>query len=244
MTGPSDDPSLSAYSPLTAAARWLFQVADRLSVRRWLSCWYPLFKPRSGITPAEAQSKDFTKRRARAIEIYMMAWLILESMLVICSITVRAPQWFCWVATGLVSSRIIEVVQVTVNAAIFDALSGRPDARIASPERMIVLSALNFLELAACFGLIYAIHYNHLQGAGHSITGYYFSIITQLTIGYGDVYPTGWLRVVAAAQGLAGLSFVILVFSRFLASLREVSGIFGSTRKVNDHELPNSPHAP
>ena len=224
-----DDPPLSEYSPLTAALRWLFQEADRLSVRRWLSAWYPRFKPRSKITPAEAKSKEFTRCRARAIELYMTAWLGLELVLVRFSITVAVPEWFCWLATGLALSRIIEVVQVTVNAAIFDALSGRSDVRVASPERMIVLSALNFLELAACFGLIYAIHYNHLHGAGRPITGYYFSIITQLTIGYGDVYPTGWLRVVAAAQGLAGLSFVILVFSRFLASLRPVSGIFGRT---------------
>jgi len=231
MTDSSDDPSLAEYNPLTAAVRGLFQVADRLSVRRWLSPWYPLFKPRSALTPAEVESKEFTRCRARAIDLYMMAWLGLESVLVIFSITIGVPQWFCWLATGLAFSRVIEVVQVTVNAAIFDALSGRPDARVASPERIIVLSALNFLELAACFGLIYAIHYRQLQGAGRPITGYYFSIITQLTIGYGDVYPTGWLRVVAVVQGLAGLAFVILVFSRFLASLQPVSGIFGSTRE-------------
>jgi hypothetical protein len=226
-----DDPPLSHYSPLTAAARWLFQVADRLSVRRWLCYWNPLLKPRSAVNEKEAKDRNFALHRSRATEIYIMIWLLLEIFLIVCSISFGVPQWFYWIATGLASSRIIEVVQVTVNAAIFDALSGRPEVNIASAERMIVLSVLNFLELAACFGLIYALHYTHLQGAGRPITGYYFSIINQLTIGYGDVYPTSWLRVVAAVQGLAGLSFVILVFSRFLASLREVSSVFGGSRK-------------
>lgn len=129
MTVSSDDPSLSEYSPLTAAVRWLFQAADWLSIRRWLSFFYPPFKPRSAITQEEAKSKDFTRHRARAIDWYMIAWLVFESVLVIFSIIVDVSQWFCWLVTGFALSRIIEVVQVTVNAAIFDALSGRPDAR-------------------------------------------------------------------------------------------------------------------
>lgn len=231
MRGSSDDPPLSEYSPLTDTARWLFQFADYLAVRRWLSFRVSLFKPRSALTPEEAISNDYTKRRARAIEIYMMGWLALELVLAGWSVTFWMPQWVRLGATVLALLRIIEVVQVTVNAAIFDALSGRPDVRIASSERMIVLSALNFLELIACFGVIYASYYHLLHGAGRPITGYYFSIITQLTIGYGDVYPIGWLRVVAAAQGLAGLSFVILVFSRFLASLRTVKTLFGGPQE-------------
>jgi hypothetical protein len=55
-------------------------------------------------------------------------------------------------------------------------------------------------------------------GAGRPITGYYFSAVTQLTIGYGEVYATNWLRIVAVAQGLLGVIFITLVFGRILAS--------------------------
>ena len=53
-----------------------------------------------------------------------------------------------------------------------------------------------------------------------ALTGFYFSFITQLTIGFGDVYPTSWLRVVAVAQGLTAALFVLLVFGTIVASLR------------------------
>jgi len=67
--------------------------------------------------------------------------------------------------------------------------------------------------------VIYALNYHSLYGAGRPITAFYFTIITQLTIGYGDVYPTGWLRVVAAVQGLTAAVFVISVFARAIAAL-------------------------
>jgi hypothetical protein len=55
---------------------------------------------------------------------------------------------------------------------------------------------------------------------------FYVSIVTQLMIGYSNVYPTGWLRVVAAVQGLVGFVFVVLVFGRFVAAQRPITDIF------------------
>jgi Ion channel len=65
------------------------------------------------------------------------------------------------------------------------------------------------------------------MGAGRPITGFYLSIITQLTIGYGDVYPTSWMRLVAAIQGLVGIVFVVLVFGRVIASFQPLKEVFG-----------------
>lgn len=224
------DQALAEFSPVTALARRLFDLAKWLSPMQWLSVWYPLFKARSALTPEEVQSKDFTRRRARGIEKYMICWLVLELALVIVSCLGPWPTWVRLIVAGIVASRIVEIVQVTVNATLFDALSGRPDERVTSRARMIVLSGVNFVELWLCFGVIYATDYVRLRGAGRPVTAFYLSIITQLTIGYGDVYPTGWLRLVAAAHGLTGILFVILVFGRFMASLPQIRGIFGDRR--------------
>ena len=227
MTNDEPDPPLAAFSPVTALMLWLFAFAKWLSPMQWLGRCYPLLRSRSELTQEEVQCKCFTKRRAHAIEWYMITWLGLELVLVVVSSLGPWPTWVGWLGGLVVASRIIEVIQVTVNATLFDALSGRPEELVSHRIRMIVLAGVNFVELWLCFGVIYAAGYLSLRGAGRPVTAFYFSIITQLTIGYGDVYPTGWLRVVAATQGLLGILFVILVFGRFIASLPNIRGIFG-----------------
>ena len=92
-------------------------------------------------------------------------------------------------------------------------------SNVISTQRSLVLAAINYVELMLWFGLIYALNYKSLYPPGtQPVTAFYFSIITQLTIGYGDVYATGWLRIIAAAQGLIGALFVIVVLGRAVSS--------------------------
>ncbi len=235
MSEQEPDPTLGDFSPVTAGARALFGFVKWLSPMQWLGrlgrrrpqSWLSLFRSRSELTQDEVHSKDFTRRRARAVETYMAVWLGLE--LAVVSMSCLGP-WATWLSVlfvVVVVSRIGEVIQVTVNATLFDALSGRSDECVASRSRMIVLAGVNFIELCVCYGVIYAADYAKLRGAGTPITAFYFSVITQLTIGYGDVFPVGWLRLVAAAQGLTGILFVVLVFGRFMAALPQGHSIFG-----------------
>ena len=178
VTDSEPDPKLVDFSPVTALARRLFDVAKWLSPMQWLGRQYPLFRSRSELTQAEIQSKAFTKQRARAIEMYMCSWLGIETAIVTTSCL---GPWGRWLRVALVlsvASRIIEVIQVTVNATVFDALSGRADELFASRARMIVLAGVNFVELWLCFGVIYAVDYTRLHGAGRPITAFYFSITT------------------------------------------------------------------
>jgi hypothetical protein len=237
MASERPDDSCKDFGPVTAVVRALFVIAKHLSPMEWLgsvgqsrgsqSRFY-LLRARSVLSLDEITSEVFTRRRAHAIETYMVYWLVLQVVLVgmVC-----LGSWPRWLGAGLAviaTLRIIEIVQVTVNTTLFDALSGRPDQWVASRSRMIVLAGVNFIELALCFGVVYAADLSMLKGAGRPIAAFYFSIITQLTIGYGDVCPVGWLRLVAAAHGLIGILFVILVFGRFIAALPPVQDKFGS----------------
>ncbi len=217
--------SLTECSPITSIAVKLFSFIKWLSPMQWISRFFPIYRPRSELTQEEIQSEDFINRRGPSIENYMIGWLIIEILLVILSCIVTWPNWIKIIFGVVVASRIIEIIQVAVNTTLLDALSGRPDERVSSIIRIIVLTGVNFIELLLCFGVIYATNYMSLSGAGKAITGFYFSIITQLTIGYGDVYPTGWLRIVAAVQGLIGIVFIILVFGRVMASFPQMHDV-------------------
>lgn len=219
---------ITEISPLTARAANICRALKLISPMTWAQkCISPL-KNRSDITPEEAASPEFIRQRAKAVDGYIIFWLVLEAAMVVLVCFVHlsvALKIAVGVITGL---RIVEIVQVVINVAVFDRISGRPDDKVASTARLLVLSFLNFIELCVCFGLIYAINLAHLKGAGQPATAFYLSTITQLTIGYGDVYPTGFLRVVAATQGIVSLVFLALVFGRFVATLPRIEGTLDS----------------
>jgi hypothetical protein len=106
----------------------------------------------------------------------------------------------------------LRVVEIIARTTIVDFTN------VISRQRSLILVAINYVELMLWFGLIYALNYQSLHGADQPATAFYFSIITQLTIGYGDVYATGWLRIVAAAQGLIAALFVIVVLGRAVSA--------------------------
>jgi len=152
----------------------------------------------------------FKKPSAKDTERYVLAWLGLE---VVASCWVLCPslRWLLALPVLILAwLRIAEIIARTV--AVADVIS---------PTRTMVLAAINFLELILCFGLIYALNIQSLldqSNPAKPIAAFYFSVITQLTIGYGDVSPQGYMRLVAAVQGLVGVLFVISVLARAVAA--------------------------
>ncbi len=128
------------------------------------------------------------------------------------------------------------------NGAVVAALNSSSLAPIAAPslswleavanlslERLIVV----WLGMIVAFGLIYWI-----AGAGmgmglHAgsgavkadgqgfVTAIYFSIVTALSIGYGDVVPLGWFRLAAIIEGAAGLLIFGCVISKLVSRRQE-----------------------
>ncbi len=215
--------------PITNRAIAFFQVLKWLSPMTWIGKSLPLLKNRSDLSPEEVNSTEFTRRRARTIEYYMIGCVVTEILLCVVVLWPREANGLSrlWVSlvVAIATIRILEILQVTVNVAVFDRLKGRPDKKVASFVRLVVLSFVNFLELCVCFGLVYASNWHQLKGAGQPATGFYLSAITQLTIGFGDVYPTGYLRAFSAFQGIISLLFAALVFSRFVGTLPQIHAI-------------------
>jgi hypothetical protein len=160
-----------------------------------------------------------------ATEAYVLGWLGIEIAITAALLGfydyVAAVSWVVYVFAALHGFEII------LRAMAVDLRD------VISTVRTLTLAAINYVQLMLWFGLVYALNYQNLIDQSHTlsaalwfqrpvpaepITAFYFSIITQLTIGYGDVYATGWLRTIAALQGLIGALFVIVVLARAVAA--------------------------
>jgi hypothetical protein len=185
----------------------------------------PALKSQKLVTAAEAQDEAFVTRRAIAIEWYILACVVAETTLVVMILRrVTIPDPVRAVVYLLMALRIIEILMKAFSVTIFDRFGRRADDSLVSAPRMVFLAFVSFGELAACFGTVYALDFHMLQGADEVITAYYFSLITQLTIGFGDVVPTGYLRLIVTIHGAVAVAFFTLVFARLMTALPALSG--------------------
>jgi hypothetical protein len=164
-----------------------------ISPMRWFACFIPNLRNPS----------------ANATETYVLICLMIELAIGLAFLSpISQLSIVGWLFGVLAVLRIVEIMGRTIDVT-----------DVIDPARTLVLGGINYVELSFCFGVIYALNYQSLQMASRPITAFYVSIITQLTIGYGDVSPKGWMRLVAATQGLIGALFVISVFARAIAAL-------------------------
>ncbi len=210
---------LKETSPITFAIERLFWVLQIICPGNLL------FGTRVGTQRREDQTLDTVGRlarwRSRGIEFLVWLWLVFELELAV-GMTLTDRHAVRLIAEIGATWRIADILVVAVNLNVFDRLRRGSTAthRVASLTRTVVLSFVNYLELFILFGLIYACHTDLL--ARPQVTAfdpYYFSVATQLTIGYGDISPLGGLREIAAAQAIVGFLFGLIVLARLVAFL-------------------------
>ena len=217
---------LREYSVLTWACERIFRALQLLSIATWM------MGSRVGMQQQFVQGVDpvaATKRRGRRIELYIVGWLVVE-LLMLWQATSAQSVWRI-LLSALASYRLADILQATLNLNVFDRL--RIDVAqiyVATLARTALLSVWNFFESILCFSVIYATHQTLLRGVGEAHvlpTALYFSTVTQLTIGYGDVTPTGMLRAVVMLQGALGLVLAVFAISRVIAFLPKTRSVFG-----------------
>ncbi len=164
-----------------------------------------------------------TVRRSRRVEGYILAWLGIEVVLLATEAINLA--WPAWIPRVLALVRILDIFQSSVNMSVFDQLRTDKTLVISSAVRTLVLSFLNYIELLVCFAIIYASMHGLLLGSSGWLDDLYFSVVTQLTIGYGDIRPIGWARLVSVAQGLIAVAFTILIFGRIVSVLPAIGSV-------------------
>jgi Ion channel len=164
-----------------------------------------------------------TAVRSRRKEAYIITWFVIELLLLL--VVEIEVGWPLWIPRVLATIRILDIFQASVNLSVFDQLRTDERVVISSAVRTLVLSFLNYLELLICFGIVYVTMLEKLEGAEGWLDAIYFSVVTQLTIGFGDIRPIGVARFVASAQGLVAVAFTILILGRIVSVLPRIETV-------------------
>jgi hypothetical protein len=158
---------------------------------------------------------------SRKIDYYISIWIGIGFVLALLSYLSwpTIPRGFSYLLVPVAILRILDIVQATTNAGIFDQL-GTKYQEVEELTRSLVLLLVNYLEMIGWFGLIYLTC--ELENASSFYDAFYFSVVTQLTVGYGDIHPVHIAKTVAGIQATLGWALTILILARFISSLPEI----------------------
>lgn len=186
----------------------------------------------------KADDLELTSKRAKRVDTYIAVWIMIEAAFFLLVSWLRGEYTgLCWVLIALVAFRILDIPCTAVRIAVFDGSELPKGVRpvVASHERIVVLGFTNFFELIGCFAVIYAIEPQLLGTCDPDwFDPLYFSVISQLTIGYGDLQPVAWLRPVACLQGLLAILVLFLLIGRFISVMPPERSLDYEQRKQKD----------
>jgi Ion channel len=172
------------------------------------------------------EKKNIAKQRAIFMEKVILTYMGFEILMpFIYENYLHDVIWFKYFISIVLALRLIDIIQVNVNMILFDSIRTEGFNRITKYTRAILLIIWNYFELILIFGFFYLSNHELLKGFATWTDSYYFSTITQLTIGYGDLSPTGKIRFVTAFQGFIGTMFLAFIISKIISLVPELKEI-------------------
>ncbi len=188
----------------------------------------------------KSADRAITAERAKHVDTYVVSFFIINTLsYFIINLCVGRTAWHLLLIIAP-TIRIVEIVSSIIRIVLFDRSNIKKDEEpiVAAYSRMIILGILNYIDVVICFACIYSLGKNLLHSNENMdwFTSIYFSAITQMTIGYGDVYPIGYLRYIACTQGFIGLIIIVFVVGRFISLL-------APEKSIDDIKFSSSEHA-
>ncbi len=172
----------------------------------------------SELTPHE--QKSITLKRVPKIDKYIRVWLYIEIaciFLIALKLNTGYVRWICVVIPLL---RLVDILQININILIFDPIRTN-HIFIASRTRLLINALINYFEIILLFGIFYNFSLHNLTDSYIWTNGFYFSVISQLTVGYGDIHPVHYFKIIATIQIIIGYLFGVLIIGSFLGILND-----------------------
>jgi hypothetical protein len=169
---------------------------------------------------SEANAVSEAVRRARKSDTFLAVCFILDLASVF--LIAWSRNLGVWLAAPYLSWRIADVTFTALHATLFGEFL-LPMQRMVNlaPARVVTLGLLSYFELVLCFGGIYLCWPDLIRAEERDfLTPFHLSFITQLTIGYGDVSPRGFLRPVTWMQGMCSILLLVFLIDKYLGELR------------------------
>ena len=210
---------------------WITPRVEKLAKKCcWFGEWYA--------GPRKYRDEKATSERAIKVDTYIALWLVAELVaFVVVSLCAGLSPYHCFklmvilVSCIVIAIRLIEIPAYAIHSTVEDKeyLKG-DEGKVASAQRMVLLGFVNFIELIAAYAVIYAAARSYgmlTRGPGVTLPldwfdPLYFSASTELTIGYGDITPTGLLRAIAMFQTFSSLILLVVIVSRYVSYLSPV----------------------
>lgn len=170
--------------------------------------------------------KAAMRKRLKRTESIIASYILLYIVSLFFLVQIQGNAFLMWFLVVVLSLRLIDIIQVNVNISIFDhtRLVSQTPTFVFSAARSIILVSHNFIEIALIFGFYYTFLPGSLECKAPLMPWdyFYFSFITQLTIGYGDITPADPSKGLVVFQALLGYFFTILIVSRVINILPKI----------------------
>jgi len=196
---------------ITGIIRWVLNIGSDFPSRFFLGKRSELKLPKA---PSELLA--YARSRSIKVELYICAWITIEMACFALCFVRPIPKLISIVVIVLMTLRIAEICLSNIDMGIF-RVAGNPT--VAQILRILVLITINYSELWLCFAALYGVNLSYVKNAADAWDAAYFSGVTQLTIGYGDLLPLGWLRLLVLVQGWIGTMFLLLILGRLIAAM-------------------------
>lgn len=182
--------------------------------------WWRRARPGQGIDAWDSERRD-----SAFVEWYVIGCLAFEVAALL--LAPNQPPWVQGLACVLIGLRVVDIVRAAVDINLLGGLPGsRPE--VAYLQRSAVLAIINFFELMLCFAVVYASSFLAGRWTATEFDPLYFSAITQLTVGYGDIAPQGLARLVVGVHTCLTFVLALIALSRLVSLLPRPKEVLAS----------------